>query len=83
MQVTNTIETNLEQAIKSLRGVSIYANKTIVVRKKENVFEGLWVWCNPLLVDKTMGRMREVLSDNFKIDWFPNLSEIHITVAQN
>jgi hypothetical protein len=82
MQVATT-ETNLEQAIKSLRGVSIYANKTIVMRKKENVFEGLWVWCNPLLVDKTMGRMREVLSDDFRIKWFPNISEIHITVAQN
>ena len=80
MPVANSIESNLEQAMKSLKGISIYANKTIVMRKKENVFEGLWVWCNPLLVDRTMGRMKEVLSDNFRIKWFPNISEIHITV---
>lgn len=70
---------NWEDLLKHLNDNHFYPGKTLVVKKKETVCDGLYLSCPPILKDSKLKKLREVLPEGFKADYLTNLQEIHIT----
>ena len=64
------------QSLLKLKGISV--SKSILAGKDGDVTNGLYSDPPPLLSDKRMAAIKEVLGIGWKVDFLPNLAEIHI-----
>lgn len=59
-----------------------FFNRTVVQKKDEQVIEGLWVYCVPLLKESRLAKIKESLPDGFQAEYLGNLQEIHVTLKK-
>jgi hypothetical protein len=64
------------QSLLKLKGISV--SKSILAGKDGDVTNGLYSDPPPLLSDKRMAAIKEVLGDGWNVYFLPNLAEIHI-----
>lgn len=70
--------TDYDTIIPFLNNNHFYPGKTVVMKKNREVCEGLWLYCPPILKESKVNKLKELLGDGWKVDWFGNLQEIHI-----
>jgi len=69
-----------EELQKYLNDNHFYPGKTVILQQKNDVVDGLFLDIPPILADSRKKRIEELLAGKpFKVTWFPNLQQIHIT----
>lgn len=67
-----------DEAIFLLKENGINVNKSILSDVDGDRCNGLWQYCPPILSDKYMDKIKEVVGTKMKVHYLPNLGEIHI-----
>lgn len=57
----------------------IYTNRLKEINRGGETIVGLYQYVPPIIHQKRIASIREVLPNGFRADWFPNISEIRIT----
>lgn len=75
--------TNPYKEVKSLllRNNIVIHDTVIITSSGKELCDGLWCWCNPLLKEKRLEKVRELLPHNFTANYFSGLEEIHIKMV--
>lgn len=69
---------NTVEAIELLKENNIHVGKTIVASREGDKCTGLWLYAPPIMSDRRIREVVQVLGIGWKVDYFPNLAEIHI-----
>lgn len=67
-----------QDLLKKLYDNHFYPNLKIKIKKDEEVIEGLEIPTSPLLQDRKVERVREIIGESFKADYIPNIEVIII-----
>jgi hypothetical protein len=63
---------NYDELIIHLNNNHFYPAKRMVVKNKSKVLEGLQVDCPPILKDDREKRLKEVIGEDYSVNWIPN-----------
>ena len=67
---------------KLLQDHGYFFNEEITVGNGGEVCTGLWLYTAPILHGKRLEEIKELISDEYVVDWFPNSQQIQIKLKK-